>query len=254
MIRIARSKTVPTRLRNKGPDAITFHTAQVAAGVEVGFDSTIYGHATVKKKLVALQYEKCAYCEWKVTPGDPGDVEHFRPKGRVKQVDGDPFLVPGYWWLAYEWDNLLFACSKCNSSGKRDLFPIADQSKRCRKPTDALAGEEALLLNPVVDHPETQIEWRGAVPRGTTLAAKTTITELGLRRKPLMDDRNERYDTAKLAWENIKSLEAKADPADAELLTANRRKLAAMLRRSAEYAGMIRAAMRNGFQQDGRAT
>ena len=241
-------------LGSGGPAATARHVAQVAANAELDFDSGIYGHASVKKCLVDSQHGKCAYCEWRPTPGEHGDVEHFRPKGRVKQVDGEPFLVPGYWWLAYDWDNLLFACPKCNSSGKRDLFPVADQSKRCRKPSDALAEETPLLLNPAVDFPEAQIEWRGAVLRGTTAAAKTTIEELKLRRKELMEDRNERYGVAKLVWTTIQKLEAKGDPDFADLIAAHRQKLNSMMEDSAEFAGMVRAAYRKGFLDDGRAS
>jgi hypothetical protein len=40
-----------------------------------------------------------------------GDVEHFRPKSH-------------YWWLAYCYDNYVFACQLCNQSFKGDEFPV----------------------------------------------------------------------------------------------------------------------------------
>ncbi|MBI4604805.1 MAG: hypothetical protein HY721_22815 [Planctomycetes bacterium] len=40
-----------------------------------------------------------------------GDVEHFRPK-KI------------YWWLAYCYDNMLYACQLCNQSFKSDHFPV----------------------------------------------------------------------------------------------------------------------------------
>lgn len=77
---------------------------------------------------------KCAYCEGKVTPQSYGDAEHWRPKKEVGRWDGDgavePVLHdgephPGYWWLAYEWTNLLPACERCNSGkGKGIQFPV----------------------------------------------------------------------------------------------------------------------------------
>ncbi|UCH69839.1 MAG: hypothetical protein JSV29_06255 [Candidatus Bathyarchaeota archaeon] len=82
---------------------------------------------------------KCAYCE---SPLDLdryyGDAEHFRPKGRVtfndsdgKKTmarcilpDGTSIAHPGYFWLAYNWRNLVPACSFCNTGeGKVDQFP-----------------------------------------------------------------------------------------------------------------------------------
>jgi len=41
-----------------------------------------------------------------------GDVEHLRPKSV-------------YWWLAYCYDNHVFACQICNEGFKGDRFPIA---------------------------------------------------------------------------------------------------------------------------------
>src|SRR5215468_8122036 len=74
--------------------------------------------------LNRLFRNKCAYCEEKLS-GQPGDVEHFRPKGRVcdatfRQVFidhprwGRNIAHPGYYWLAYDWDNLLPSCADCN--------------------------------------------------------------------------------------------------------------------------------------------
>lgn len=86
-------------------------------------------------------HNKCAYCETTIT-GFPGDTEHFRPKGRVKRllkngkteivkvVDelGDEMTHPGYFWLAYNWQNLLPSCEYCNTAGgKGELFPLEEQ-------------------------------------------------------------------------------------------------------------------------------
>src|SRR5689334_19247956 len=42
---------------------------------------------------------KCAYCESPIGPGAYADLENFRPKLQ-------------YWWLTYEWSNLLPACHR----------------------------------------------------------------------------------------------------------------------------------------------
>jgi hypothetical protein len=91
--------------------------------------------AKLKKWLFTYVFaEKCAYCEGKVTPQSFGDGEHWRPKNMVTEREGDRLVAvvdpaghkhPGYWWLAYEWTNLLPACQKCNSGhGKNNQFPI----------------------------------------------------------------------------------------------------------------------------------
>jgi hypothetical protein len=88
--------------------------------------------------LEEVFHGKCAYCESKLDLDRYlGDVEHFRPKGRVtsakdrekrervtvKVENGFVLDHPGYFWLAYDWRNLMPACSACNSRAKADQFP-----------------------------------------------------------------------------------------------------------------------------------
>jgi hypothetical protein len=88
-------------------------------------------------------HRKCAYCERWIS-GSFGDAEHYRPKaavqrkndkGRLERVScriDDPMTGaalqlghPGYFWLAYDWRNLVPACQFCNSGhGKNDRFDV----------------------------------------------------------------------------------------------------------------------------------
>ncbi|CAA6812677.1 MAG: TIGR02646 family protein [uncultured Aureispira sp.] len=80
-----------------------------------------YGATDVRDALADLYHNKCAYCE---SYDDEFEVEHYRPK---KGVTGIPRVKhPGYYWLAYEWTNLLPACHDCNKQrNKGNRFPIA---------------------------------------------------------------------------------------------------------------------------------
>src|SRR5262249_38675962 len=89
---------------------------------ELKINAALYSR--YKDFLIRLFNGKCAYCESKFTVSQPGDVEHFRPKGRVVDDNFKPIRVqhptkgeiehPGYYWLAYEWKNLLPSCADCN--------------------------------------------------------------------------------------------------------------------------------------------
>jgi hypothetical protein len=86
-----------------------------------------------KKWLLKYKFHnKCAYCETKAVQFY-ADAEHYRPKASVQVRERDSELRPavcalpleggkaremkhpGYFWLAYNWRNLLPACKRCNS-------------------------------------------------------------------------------------------------------------------------------------------
>src|SRR5262245_40916138 len=78
---------------------------------------------TARPVLNDLFKKKCAYCESSLLTA-PGDLENFRPKATVSDEEGKS-VSEGYWWLAYDWNNLLLSCGTCNRLHKRNRFPIA---------------------------------------------------------------------------------------------------------------------------------
>src|SRR4051812_14049164 len=81
-----------------------------AGGTEPPVNDVLYKRAM--PFLMKLFNEKCAYCESVISNTQPGDVEHYRPKGRLRDLDGTVVRIilngsvcehPGYWWLCYEW-------------------------------------------------------------------------------------------------------------------------------------------------------
>lgn len=105
-----------------------------------------YRLGDVTESLDELYCKKCAFCEQRQeTP----HVEHFRPKHI-------------YFWLAYSWDNLLYACTSCNStkknsfeiSGTRATF-LADPSNPFREIHNLCATHDKNEL-PMLVNPETE--------------------------------------------------------------------------------------------------
>jgi hypothetical protein len=143
----------------------------------ISFKSTFWKNA--KDQLKIESFGKCAYCEADTDAVAHGDVEHYRPKSV-------------YWWLAYTYDNYLFACQICNQVYKSDNFPVsgtiypapaitaaitdATIDSMCGKispdPVDVLQdyklgdylaahrAEQALLLNPYFDDPAQFIAYQ----------------------------------------------------------------------------------------------
>ena len=120
-------------------------------------------------------FGKCAYCDSDVLVSQHGDIEHWRPKSAVtdehnktvciRNEDGTVSRHPGYYWLAYEWTNLLLSCILCNQIatskpggkliGKGTRFPVrGDYARRQGEETN----EEPLLLNPTDEDPETHLK------------------------------------------------------------------------------------------------
>ncbi|HET9501989.1 MAG TPA: hypothetical protein VFO93_00510 [Hymenobacter sp.] len=60
-----------------------------AAGSErLHVPATLYNAPAVKAQLIAVQHEKCCYCEANLLHVGYGDVEHYRPKNGFRQARG----------------------------------------------------------------------------------------------------------------------------------------------------------------------
>lgn len=163
---------------------------------------SIYGSDVVRAALEELFHRKCAYCESLV---EDFDVDHYRPTGAVAESPGHS----GYYWLAYDWTNLLPACRSCNQTrrdpptwsdpesgpgaGKLHQFPLEEESERAQGPSDPLDREKPLLLNPCEDDPQDFFSYDvfsgKLVARRGNRRAETTIRVLNLNRKRLCDRR-----------------------------------------------------------------
>jgi uncharacterized protein (TIGR02646 family) len=217
----------------------------------------IYADRAVKRQLIADQHGKCAYCETRFVHSSPGDVEHYRPKAGYRQTASQAVQGPGYYWLAYEWSNLLFACEDCNRIRKRQLFPLSnDPAGRARSHHDDLSQEAPLLLNPATcAAPESHLTFVDEVAQGLTPAGKASVKAYDLNRVALLDDRREQLRC--LRSEEVLSRIFELDPPAADLdrlvqaygseeelsrhIAQARRAHQRAAFAAAEYAGMVRA-------------
>lgn len=161
----------------------------------------ILGYNCAAEDLWRGQSYKCCYCEMKV-PCGYNDVEHYRPKARADRLPGS-VDVHGYWWLAYSWDNLLFACPACNRSGKNSKFPLDPSGGVLCAEGEPPGTEVPLLINPAADDPSVEIEYAYcslietrragwyAVGRGGSLVGSITADVCGLNRDELLELRDD---------------------------------------------------------------
>lgn len=154
--------------------------------------------------LRKLYHNKCAYCESPIVPHDNHNdspeirtrftVEHYRPKTY-------------YYWLAYEWSNLLPLCTVCNND-KGDKFPFIGKNpyrmtnkmlllkhpqtveneldlEKCRANNKDLLVENASFLHPEIDEPELYLRFSidGQIRFNDLKLGKETEEAFEIRRK-----------------------------------------------------------------------
>ncbi|MFM8287928.1 MAG: hypothetical protein ACKOGA_14500, partial [Planctomycetaceae bacterium] len=154
----------------------------VAAGKEPEIDQRLYSRFKQEHYFApdGPFGGRCAYCESQIEGTQPGDIDHFRPKKPLTHADDTPVYVsdpttgekrrhPGYFWLAYDWRNLVPSCAGCNRPnnlrnrkhraelklGKRSRFPVEGQHALN---DSELRSERPLLINPAEEDPAPHLK------------------------------------------------------------------------------------------------
>jgi len=145
-----------------------------------------YKKEDIKKALHNIYHSKCAFCEQRV---EFPQVEHFRPKHI-------------YYWLAYSWDNLLFACLGCNSHKNNHFDILLKRVTKFQLDNIHQLGvkydikEQNLFVNPEsTPDIETKLVFdkKGNIESGDK-AMNYTIKTCQLNRPELADERKKIYD------------------------------------------------------------
>jgi len=180
------------------------------------YNTTYYKDEVVVNKLKAFSVHKdnldagdkpkCYYCESYVDHVATLQVEHFRPKAKVDEIDNNSLSHPGYYWLGLEWSNLLLSCPSCNGKkAKGNRFPLVDFNNRarainpirntplsfertlCIANQSPLLDEEPLLINPEYEDPTPYLTFNdvGQI-QGVGEKGEKTVEILKLYRDPLL--------------------------------------------------------------------
>ncbi len=170
------------------------------------FKTGIYGHTEVRQKLDDIYHSKCCFCETDTSAGATLQVEHYRPKAKITGIK----THPGYYWLGYQWSNLLLACSSCNNR-KRNRFPTIGiritthpitaedfglDIENCNITSPLLLAENAQIINPEIDtNPMRHFRFQadGTIDHNTP-EGKATIDTCNLNRGGLVVKRKKLYD------------------------------------------------------------
>lgn len=191
---------------------------------------------------------KCAWCERIRDVSRELDVEHYRPKVKVTRWEGDPPLVsdtppkevevgPGYWWLAFAWENFTLACKACNQEWKRNLFPVREPRAPCTEGIEV--AEQPLLLDPSKPfHTREHFAWTvDAIMHGVSAEGRATIISCGFNRSPLVALRVKVIPTLSAVLEDIRAACRRGDGA---AIRRGLGQLGLLGSRSEEFTGMVR--------------
>ena len=148
------------------------------------FDKAVLNE--LKEVLHERFHGKCGYCEILIPSHEYGTIDRFRPHNGVR--DNKNYFKDLYWWLAYDWDNLIYSCQECNQY-KANYFPI--DGKRALNKDNDLEKENKLLLNPCIDNPNHHISYDDKTGKliGLTNIGEQTIQLLRLNRENLNEER-----------------------------------------------------------------
>lgn len=106
----------------------------------------------LKTHLHNAFHGKCGYCEIKIESPLLGTIDRYRPNNGVR--DKKEYYQDLYWWLNFEWENLIYSCKEC-SQYKGSYFPI--KGSRVLNEKDDFKSEHRLLLNPYLDEPNEHL-------------------------------------------------------------------------------------------------
>jgi len=115
--------------------------------------------AELYSALSELSGDKCWYTESKENSSE-WQVDHFRPKAKSIDENGDEILDCGYWWLSYDWKNFRLSGTLTNLLrkgrfeegedvfGKGNYFPLCDKTQVAKEGDLFCKDERPILLDP----------------------------------------------------------------------------------------------------------
>lgn len=263
MLRLKRPRA-PADFAASVRNAVRDAQAAIARGVVPKFDERIWKKHEHKEAFIRAQHGKCAYCE-QSSMNHPGAVDHYAPKSEIHELIADgkekghtsnvkdretrQICTTGYWWLAYEWSNWLFACERCNTGWKRCLYPVREKARKL--PPRQRVRETPLLLNPFgrVD-PARHLRFNALgeiVAHKGSDRGEATIRTCGLDRGSL---RQAREGFAGDAYRHVRVLQVSMNSGDHHRAIEAIEDLLSLGASKRPHAGMVRSIVRAELKCD----
>lgn len=173
------------------------------------YTSERYGHQEIRDALESVYKNKCAYCETKIEPVATAHIDHHRPINTYigQYPNGQRQDHLGYYWLGYEWTNLVLSCPACNGTKSSKYHLVNPESRLQDAPplvnnrpnypehlvnSATVAQENPYLINPEIIDPDLHltINYFGLLePIDNSQYGKATIDTCDLNWDPLYQNR-----------------------------------------------------------------
>jgi hypothetical protein len=239
---VADAEAVTQQLRTANDEA---KRAQV-----IEANQTLWRDDRIRNWLLQQFHNKCWYTE-AYDSVSAIHVDHYRPKGRVKDLDGCE--CEGYWWLAFKWDNYRI-CGQLINVKKLDIFPIVEGARANANDPVSLELEAPLLIDPLTDQArlityEKDEDGCRAVPaagvnQAEKYRAEKTIELIGLNLRDRLNRKRADF------WDNCLIAIAEYQIADGPQALRNviqasaKKKLKEMVGYAAEFSSVSEACIR----------
>jgi len=201
----------------------------------------------LREWLLLLSHDKCWYSEARDVFSYV-DVEHFRPKTKVKRKPRGP-EKDGYWWLAFDWQNYRI-CGQVGNRKKGIFFPLTEASQEATYNGLSIRNEIPILLDPCRDGDPELLAFGEDGAAGchadadafTELRVKETILRLNLNHAPLKRARRRIWQQCWQLIEDCRQLapaaQQNAGPAEQQEILGKKAELTRMVNAESEFSAV----------------
>ena len=118
---------------------------------DAAIDPSIYASQSVKSHLQNLNKGCCAFCESELSATNAGNIYQYRPASALQNLQQT--IRSPYYNLAYQLDNLHYACLSCAQQFKQCHFPVLGK----RYPDIKTTQEKPLFIDPYKTNPNNYL-------------------------------------------------------------------------------------------------
>ena len=133
---------IPQKLVDKHDEWQESYERKLSINPKARPDGSKYGHKDIRERLNSCSFNKCFYCESKLT-GDLREIDHYI------EVSIDHSK-------AYDWENLYLSCTNCNDKLDHNVIPVTDALNPCVDSDDEIQRHITFEKECICSQPDSE--------------------------------------------------------------------------------------------------